>query len=94
MNILKRHPLFCAFLIVFLGVIGGTIIGWLYAGYVVQSIAEGVRRTNPNDPLDGLPFIAFGITFMGLIGGFIMGVIGGIIVYIVGKRQLRARNLQ
>lgn len=90
MKIIKHHSLILSFLFVLLGVISGFVIGWFYAGWKVEAIAEELRRANPNDPLDGLLFISIGIilksAFVGTLGGIIAGTIS---YFFVG----RTRNL-
>ncbi len=88
MKIIKRNSLILSFMLVLLGVISGLALGWLYAGWKVETIAEDLRRANPNDPLDGLLFISIGIilksTFVGTLGGIIAGTIS---YFFVGRTQ-------
>lgn len=88
MKIIKRHSLILSFLLVLLGVISGLVIGWVYAGWKVEAMAEELRRANPNDPLDGLLFISIGIILKSAFVGTLSGIIAGTISYFfVGKSQ-------
>lgn len=90
MKIIKHHSLILTLVIVLLGVLLGLLFGWIYAGWRVEAIAEELRRTNPNDPLDGLFFVSIGIIWKGLLTGTSAGIIVGTISYFfVG----RTRNL-
>jgi ABC-type antimicrobial peptide transport system permease subunit len=90
MKIIKRHSLILSFLLVLLGIVSGFVIGWFYAGWRVEVIADDLRRANPNDPLDGLLFISMGIILKSAFIGTLCGVIAGTISYFfVGK----SRNL-
>ena len=60
----KNHPLVAAMVIILLAIVVGTAVGLLFAYDATRSITEGVRANNPNDPLDMLPFVAFGFAAM------------------------------
>ena len=87
MNILKRYPLVCAVLIFIFCLFGGAVIGWAYAQYVIQGIAEAVRQSRTDDPLDGLWLVSIGIIFKGLVTGTIIGIILGIAAYKIGRKR-------
>ena len=92
MIFINRRPLICAFLLVFFGIAGGAIFGWIYAGYEIQITAEQIRRTHPGDPFDGLWIIGLRIFFKSLVIGTIAGIASGIIIFLLGKRI--AKRLQ
>ena len=90
MKIIKHHSLILTIVIVFLGALLGLLFGWIYAGWRVEAIAEELRRTNPNDPLDGLFFVSLGIIWKSLVTGTLLGlIIGAVSYFFVG----RAKNL-
>lgn len=94
MNFIKRHPLMFFFLLVFLGIIIGTFSGWIYAGYKVQIIAEQIKQSHPNDPIDGLWIVTLGIIFKGLVIGTIIGIVSGITVFFFGKSKSKQSAFQ
>jgi hypothetical protein len=88
MKIIKHHSLILSFLLILLGIISGLALGWLYAGWKVEAIAEELRKTNPNDPLDGLLFISIGIIIKSTLAGTLGGIIAGAFSYFfVGRTQ-------
>ena len=82
-----QHPLISILLLTFFGAVIGAIIGRIYAVREVLAIAEGVRQTNPNDPLDNLWIIGFGIMFIGLIVGLVGGLVTGILTCLIARRR-------
>lgn len=79
MEFLKRHPLIFGLSAAVLCFVVCTALGFGISVLVTKSIAAGARATDPNDPLDGLPFITLGILFggagLGLLAGLIMGCV-------------------
>jgi hypothetical protein len=69
----KEHPLAAGLIILLLGVLLGTAAGLLFAFDAVRSITEAARASNPRDPLDMLPFVAYGYIAVGFCGGTIAG---------------------
>jgi hypothetical protein len=73
----KKQPLLSALVIVLLGIVLGTFFGWVSAVEAARNISEGVRRDNPNDPLDMLPLVVFGYLAIGFCGGALTGLFAG-----------------
>ncbi|MFN2481983.1 MAG: hypothetical protein ABR554_11015 [Pyrinomonadaceae bacterium] len=91
MNFFRRHPFTAALLIALAGVLFGTLLGGALGYYQVQKIAEGVRRRNPQDPLDGLPIIFYGTVLVGLVGGVALGLVGAVVFYLADRDRKRVR---
>lgn len=90
MRIIKHHSLILSFALVLLGILSGLIVGWIYANWKVEAIAEELQRANPLDPLDGLFFISIGIILKSTVAGTLGGIIAGTLSYFfIG----RTRNL-
>lgn len=87
MKIIKHHSLILSLIIILLGSLLGIIFGWFYAGWRVEAIAEELRKTNPNDPLDGLFFVSLGIIWKSFLTGTLTGVIVGTISYFFAGRR-------
>jgi hypothetical protein len=87
--LVKRQPLLCALLIVFLGILLGTFLGWAFAFEAARNISEGVRRDNPNDPLDMVHLVIFGYVAIGFCAGALAGVFAGSIVYFLNRKRAR-----
>ena len=83
----KNHPLAAGMIIVLLGVLLGTAAGLLFAFDATRTIAEGVRASNPQDPLDMLPFVAFSYIVVGFCGGTIGGLFVAIVVYLANRQR-------
>ena len=81
MKFLKRHPLIFGLSVAVLCFVACTALGFGISVLVTESIAAGVRETDPNDPLDGLPFITLGILFGGAGFGLFAGLIMGCVTY-------------
>lgn len=60
--------------IIFLAMIGGVILGFALGHQETSHIAEGVRRENPHDPLDGLGYIFIGYIVWGWMVGTVIGI--------------------
>jgi len=86
--LVKKHPLLSALVIVLLGVLLGTSVGWAFAYDAARSISENVRRDNPNDPLDMLPLVVLMYLAMGFCGGAIAGLLTGGIVYFFNRKRV------
>lgn len=69
------------------GAFGGTLIADLLGRILMQAIAESVKRTNPHDPLDGLPFIFFGFVFLGFVLGTTSGLLAAAVVYFTNRQH-------
>lgn len=82
MGFLKRHPFIFAILTGLLVLVMCTAVGFGVSVYVGKSISERVKATNPNDPLDGLLIIVFGILLSGAVLGALGGIILGLVVYL------------
>jgi hypothetical protein len=91
--LVKKQPLLSAILIVLLGMVLGTLCGWAFAVEAARDISEGVRRDNPNDPLDMLPLVVFGYLAIGFCGGALTGLFAGSIVYVLNRKR-GSRSLQ
>lgn len=89
MSFAKRHPFVAALLIVVAGAILGTVVGWILGVRETNMIAEAVRARDPHDPLDGLPFIAFGIIAAGFVAGIVVGIIAAVIHYFLRGRRAK-----
>jgi hypothetical protein len=62
------------------GALIGLAIGWILGTSEAQATAEAVRAANPEDPLDGLAYIALGYMFMGTVIGAFVGVFAAILL--------------
>ena len=71
---LISRPGWLALLAVALGPLVGIAVGWSRGNTRIQAITEAVRASNPNDPLDGLPYILLGHVFVGALVGTGVGV--------------------
>ncbi|MEO8435793.1 MAG: hypothetical protein ABI596_12915 [Pyrinomonadaceae bacterium] len=84
---MKRHPLAIAALIIVLGILIGLVAGWGMAQYETGEIARQVRARNPNDPLDGLPFIGLGIMLIGFVLGTVTGIVGAVVFWLTNRAR-------
>ena len=82
----KAHPLIAGMVIILLGMLVGTSVGLLFGYDAARSITEGVRASNPNDPLDMLPFVVFGYIVLGFCGGTLAGLLVAGIVYFANRQ--------
>ncbi len=86
-DFVKRHPAGAALLVLLLCVCVGTLVGGALGHFVATASAEGMRKADPHDPLDGLVFVAFGFTFVGFVLGAASGLLAGAVVYFTNRRR-------
>ena len=90
-NTLKRYPLLVTLP---LGVLSGTILGFVVSVREGALIAQEARRANPNDPLDLLWSLYIMLPLAGAFLGMLVGVTAAIIISVVHrKRSLRSENI-
>jgi ABC-type antimicrobial peptide transport system permease subunit len=82
MNTRRSSSIGCAGVlgIAIFSMIGGVILGGVYGSHQINSIAEEIARTDPNNPLDMLPYIFVFDIIIGALIGMVIGTISGIIL--------------
>ena len=83
----KNRPFTAAVVIVLICSLLGTAVGLLLAYSETRGIVEGVRASNPQDPLDMVPFLAFAIVALGFGAGMISGIFVGSVVYFANRQR-------
>jgi hypothetical protein len=89
----KDRPLASALKWLAIIVGSGTALGIVFSIIQGKSIAQGVRRDNPNDPLDLLPFLVWGFIVVGFIGSTLLGLLVAILVYLTKRNEIADRKL-
>ena len=75
MNLLRRHPIVSGIALGIILACAGSYPGQAFAIHHTNEIAQQVRARDPNNPLDGLWIIGFGITLVGSLAATVIGII-------------------
>ena len=90
MNLFRRHPVASGIALAVIVMCVGSYLGQTVAIHHTNEIAEQVRAKHPDDPLDGLWIIGFGITLVGSLIGAVIGIAAGLILYLELNHSARA----
>jgi len=68
--------------IVFLGMVGGVIYGFIHGQWEISGIAEAIKREHPDEWFcgTGMAAVLLGYIFFGWLIGTVLGVIVGIVL--------------